>query len=173
MSDPFDPDDESPDEQSESKANAAFAQQRKELAALKKEAEELRVFKAQREQLDREDTIGSVFTEVGLNPKHAKLYAALNPEGEANAESVAQFAAEYGLVTAEGEPVSAPAAPEPQKGFVPTAIPQGQSLGSKMYSHEEFMDLLQKDPDKAMQIHQAGRVELYRSPQTHFVGRDK
>lgn len=175
MPDPFadvlDDDEVDTNREQDAATKRANAERRKQEKVLEAEVTELRAFKADREKFDRENTIGTVFAEVGLNPKHAKLYAALNPEGDATPQTVAQFAADYGLTTTEGEPVAVPEVPA--TGFVPTVITEGTALGSKMYSHEEFMELLQTNPEKAMQLHKAGRVRLNQSPQTVFYGRDR
>ena len=159
------------DDSAEQRASREFARMRKELKTSGEELETLRAFKVEREKVDREASISGVFQEVGLNPQHAKLFAAVNPDGEATAESVAKFATDYGLVTTEGKPVEAPK--KGDRGFMPTVINEGQALGSKTYTHEEFMELLKTDPDKAIQLHQAGRVALNKSPQTIIAGRDR
>lgn len=162
MTDPLDAllgdDEDAPEQQPDSKGNAAFAEMRKTNKQLQKELEELRAFKVEQDRVAREQSITSVFSEVGLNPKHAKLYSALNPEGEATPETVAQFASEYGLVTNAGDEVEAPA-PQP-KGFTPTIVSEASIPGSKVLSHDEFVELMKTDPNKAFQLHQAGRVRL-------------
>lgn len=147
--------------------NRANAERRKEQKALDAELSELRAFKLEREQIDRQNAIGKVFTEVGLNPKHGKLYAALHPEGETTTEQVAQFATEYGLVTTEGEAVEVP---EVKTGFTPTVINEGTALGSKVYTHDEFIELMRTDQNKAFQLYQAGRVKLDKLPESGGLG---
>ena len=56
------------------------------------EVQQLREFKAQAEAEKRESEIASTFDEVGFSPKAAKLFAALNPEGEVTTEAVRTFA---------------------------------------------------------------------------------
>ena len=154
-----DDEDEQPEPKRETgKDNAAFAQMRKDLKAAQKELEEARAFRVEREKADRETAITGVFSEVGLNPKHAKLFAIANPEGEATPELVAQFAAEYGLATNAGEAVEAPAPTE--RGFTPTVINEGQALGSKVYTHDEFAELMKTDQNRAFKAYQDGRVKL-------------
>lgn len=163
LSDLLDEDEVDDDREQQAAQKRANAERRKEQKALETELAELRAFKDERVKTDRENAIGTVFGEVGLNPKHAKLYAALYPEGDATTETVAQFASEYGLVTTEGEPVAAPEVPKP--GFTPTVINEGTALGSKIYTNEEFAELLKTDPNKAFQLHQAGRVKLNKLPE--------
>ena len=154
-----DDEDEQPEPKRETgKDNAAFAQMRKDLKAAQKELEEARAYKVEREKADRETAITSVFSEIGLNPKHAKLFAIANPEGEATPELVSQFAAEYGLATTEGEAVEAPAPTE--RGFTPTVINEGQALGAKTYSVEEWRQLARDDPAQAEKVFNANRVNL-------------
>ena len=136
------------------KANAAFAQQRKELAALKKEAEELRAFKAEREQADRKATVSETFKALGLNPKHSGWFPG---DQEASEDAVKAWALENELISlAEGE-----APPEPEaRGFTPTVIADGAPLGSKVYTQEEFEALLRTDENRAMQLYQSGKVQM-------------
>lgn len=135
--------------------NQLQAAQRK-LAKAERELEELRAFKAEREQADRNHQIEGVFTDLGLSPKHAKLFAALNPEGEATTESVAGFASEYGLPTVEGGAVEAPAAVE--RGYTPTVIGEAAPPGAKTYSIEDWRNISMADPKQGQQLLQQGRV---------------
>lgn len=141
-----------------SKDNAAFAQMRKELRDLKKEADELRAFRVDREKADRETAISGVFTEVGLNPKHAKLFTALNPEGDATPELVAKFATEYGLVTNEGEGFEMPQPASEHRGFTPTVVEGGSTPAGKTYNREEFDQIMRENPVRGRQLAEAGKV---------------
>jgi len=64
------------------------------------ELEQLREFKASALAYQREAEIADAFEKAGYTGKLAKLWAALNPEGEATAEDVKAFAAEYGVTPA-------------------------------------------------------------------------
>ena len=156
-----DDEDDQTNPQQDSKSKAAFAQMRKDLKAAQTEAEEGRAWRAEREKSDRENAITGIFTEVGLNPKHAKLFSALNPEGDPTAETVAQFAAEYGLVTTAGEEVEAPEPRSP--GFTPTVISEGQALGAKTYNAAEWLELSRSNQAEAQKVLASGRVDLTRA----------
>ena len=153
-----DEDDSQSDDKPEAKPNNQLSAAQRKLAKAEKELEELRAFRAERVKSDRENSITKVFSEVGLDPRHARLFAALNPEGEATAELVATFANEYGLVATTGEEVEAPAAPE--RGFTPTVIAEGQALGAKVYSVAEWRQLARDDPAQAEKVFDAKRVNL-------------
>lgn len=162
-------DDEVPAPQAEAQRKREAADIRKRLKAaeaLEKEVEELRTFRQEREKVDRQNAVSTVFKDVGLNPKWVGFY---NAE-DFSPEAVKQWAIEQEfLQPVEGEP-----APEPAvAGFTPTVIAESASVGSKVYSQDEFMELLKTDPNKATQVHQAGRVKLESSPSTHFYGRDR
>lgn len=164
--DPFSLDEEDteskPTEDSKSfkELRSAYNRLEKQLKTLEPELTDLRAFRADREKVDRETAISGIFQQVGLNPKHAKLYAALNSEGETTAESVAQFAAEYGLLTEEGGQVEAP--PAVPAGAAPTVLAETTAPGSKVYSHDEFTEMLNNPATqaKAFQLYQSGRVKL-------------
>jgi hypothetical protein len=135
--------------------NQLQAAQRK-LAKAEKELEELRAYKTERVQQERNHQIEGVFTELGLSPKHAKLYAALNPEGDATTELVAGFATEYGLgVVGEG---AAEAAAPVERGYTPTVIGEAAPLGAKAYSVEEWRNISMQDPKQGQQLLAQGRV---------------
>lgn len=142
-----------PDQPDTSKTNAAFAQQRKELAALKKEAEELRSYRADRERADKTASTAEVFKGLGLNPKHAEFFTG----EEATEDAVRAWAVEKELLTpSEDEPEAAPA-PE-TRAYVPTVISEGQVLGSKVWAFDDWMKLSQTDPAQANALWKAGRV---------------
>ena len=61
------------------------------------ELEDLRQFKAAALASQREGEIGDEFEKQGFTPKLAKLWSALNPAGLPTAESVREFADEYGV----------------------------------------------------------------------------
>jgi uncharacterized protein YdaU (DUF1376 family) len=86
----------------------AYNREEKARKALEKEVEDLRTFKSGIVEVQTQQAINSVFTEVGLNPKHADLFKAVNKElspETVTKDAVAAFAAEYELVTNSGEAV--------------------------------------------------------------------
>ena len=154
------------DEARQKREAAAIRRQLKQAEALTKEVEELRAFKAEQEKVTRQSAVSTVFTEVGLNPKWAGFYNG----DDSSPEAIKQWAIEQEfLQPQEGEPAPAPVS----TGFTPTVISESAPAGSKVYSQDEFMELLKVDPNKAMQVHSAGRVKLESSPNTHFYGRDR
>jgi hypothetical protein len=114
-----------------------------------KELEDLRTYKAETETAKREEAIAAAFSEAGLSTKAAKLYAALNPEGEATAESVSAFASEYGI---------GPEAVKPT-GFTPTVIPGGRTPAAKTYTRKEMEDIARVNPARARALADSGRVK--------------
>jgi hypothetical protein len=124
------------------------------------------------------------FKEVGLTPKHAELYLAANPEGDATVDSVQAFADEYGL-SAPAAPVTpappgmpedgAPPAVERTLGQGPVASPADESLAGisgaagtpqatvatalpSQMSKSDFTDLLKSNPQAAAQAYAEGRA---------------
>jgi hypothetical protein len=93
-----------------------------------------------------------------LNPKHARLYAAVNPDTEATSESVAAFAAEYGLTTSP-EPV-APAPVEAAPTFAPTLAPGGAPPVAVITDPKDALGILQRDPAEYMRLRETGRIAL-------------
>ena len=114
----------------------------KERKALAAEVESLREFQAQVVSERKEQALTTTFKEVGLNPAHAKLFQALQPDlapEDITPEAVAKFASEYSLVTTTGETVEAP---EETVGFKPVTTGNGPPL--KEYTSEEINKLLRE-----------------------------
>ena len=127
----------------------------KQLRTQERELEELRSFRDERVYLERTAKIESTFKDVGFNPKHGKLWGALNPETEVTPEAVATFAAEYGLVTESGAEVEAPAPPQ----FAPTISSSSNPATETKISRVEFQQLYASDPASAIKLLEAGRVD--------------
>lgn len=139
----------------------AYNRAEKERKALAAEIEELRTFRAEITERETQARVQSVFEEVGLNPAHAKLFKALNPDvgpDGVTAEAVAAFASEYQLVTTSGEPVSEP---EPKtEGFKPVATPSGSGTGPAVMSLDDAKQLIHEGRyDEVNKLYQEGRVE--------------
>ena len=131
----------------------------KQLRAYEKELADLRTYREDHVKVERATVIESTFKEVGLNPKHAKLFSALNPDADPAAitrETIASFASEYSLAPEEGSVVEAPLQ---ATGFVPTSTSMA-SAPSGVVSREEWMRLSATDPVKAEALWSAGRVDL-------------
>lgn len=164
--DDLDDEDESSEKEPE-QANTSFEELRKaykraerERKALAVEAEELRTFKSTIVEKERSTLLETILKENGLSPKHATLFAKINPEAEITAETVLGFAKEYDLVTTDGERVEAPeGAPA---GFNPISTGVGGDL--KQYTREELDVLIYTNPELANKLVETGRVSLTRTP---------
>lgn len=132
----------------------AFPDERREanLASIQAEIDQLRAYKAEAEKADRIADVAAVFTDAGLSPAFAAIYTALNPD-EPTPQDAARFAAEYGLPVEQTQDEH----PEP-RGFTPTVFASGTMASAKMYDLDEYVEVLDKNPAKAMQIRRAGRV---------------
>ena len=186
---PFDLDGDDVDQAGES---ANFKQLRdytkrleRDVAKLSKDNEGLAAFKAQVETERRETAAAQIFSEVGLSKQHAALYFRLNPEGEVTAESVGQFAQEFGLPVQKGAestedqlPASAPTSsvPEPGQivsiqpeaarsatGFAP-APPAGGVTASILTDADEAAKLAVNNPAEYARLREAGRIKLEKLP---------
>jgi len=160
---PFDLDDdvEADEEPSEAAGdNSSFAELRKaykrterQNKAFEKELTELREFKTTVVQEQRKGQIESVFTEVGLSPKHALLFEKVNPEAEITPEVVQTFAAEYDLITQAGASVEAPA-----QGFTPVTTGTPSSVST--LTNEDVKKMLAAgEVDAVRKAFEGGRVE--------------
>jgi len=126
----------------------------KELKSLTPEVEELRTFKAERVRAEREATVAATFIESGLDKRHAKLFTALNPEGEVTPETVAGFAREYGLIEGSEEDTKTS---DEKTGFKPVRTDEGAGL--KVYTGDEALELLKSDPATYRKMVESGRVK--------------
>lgn len=134
----------------------------RQLKAVTPELEELRAYRAERVKAEREAIITTTFKEVGLDERHGKLFAALNPDTEVNAEAVTKFASEYGLPTTQGEEVDAPS-----EGYSPPVVPSAIPGGLKKYTQAEVMALLREGKaDEVSRAVKEGRVEKESAPWT-------
>lgn len=148
----------------------AYNREEKARKALEKEVEDLRTFKSGIVEVQTQQAINSVFTEVGLNPKHADLFKAVNKEITPEAiskEAVAAFAAEYELVTNSGEAVEAPE--EKQAGFTPVIT--GTGPGSQKLDAEAILEKLKKGDLEGLNADfAAGRVQRESVPWARYQG---
>lgn len=144
-----------------------FARRRdREAKKLEAELAELREFKTTYDSEKLEGTLSKAFQEAKLDPDHAKLFKAMNPEITADAitsDAILSFAAEYKLPTVEGEAVQTPEKPE--QGFTP--VTTGQAPPLKEYDHEEIKSLMaQGKYDEVNAAYAAGRVKKEVAPWT-------
>lgn len=153
-------------------ADRAWATMRRKLDKLEKEAQELRAYKVEVETKQRTASVADAFTALGLKPKHAEFYPADAPT---EPDAIKAWAVDKELLALEeGEEVTEVTTSPQSTGFTPTAVGEGAPLGSKRYSFEEWEKLLASDPNRAMQVWNAGRVERESSPGgTMFAGRDR
>lgn len=146
------------DNQSFKQLRDAYKRLERDTAKNNKELERLRTFEAEVLGERKETAINSVFTEVGLNPKHAELFKRVNPDlgvDAVTADAVKAFAAEFELATSAGEVPEAPA-PEPV-GYTPVATGTGSPV--QRLTAEDIDELLRKgDLDSITRAFEAGRV---------------
>jgi hypothetical protein len=111
------------------------------------ELQDLREFKAAALQAQREGDIGDAFEKQGYTRKLGKLYAALHPEGEATAEDVKAFAAEYEVM------------PTRAVGYTPTTVSnEGRVPAAKTYTRAEMEEIAKQNPARARALAEAGRI---------------
>lgn len=137
----------------------------KELKQKTKEVEALQSFKQDVEAKAKRDSLSETFTNLGLNPKQADLFFKTRTEDpesdEINPEDIKLWALDYGLISAEqeeegeGDPVTSQ--------FTPVPRAAGGPPSSRTLTSDEWNDLLQTNPEEAMQMAQEGRVEFANS----------
>ena len=155
-------DDESENEVEAGDDNKSFAELRKaykardrQVKALEKELEPLREFKTTVVAEQRSAQMETVFKEVGLSPKHAELFNKVEPEAEVTAEAVKAFAAQYDLITPNGEAVEAPA--QKPAGFSPVTTGSAPAVGQ--LTHSDIKEMLNRgEIDAVNKAYEQGRV---------------
>lgn len=149
----------------------AYNREEKARKSLEKENEELRTFKSGIVEVQTQTAINSVFTEVGLNPKHADLFKAVNKElspETVTKEAVAAFAAEYELVTNSGEAVEAPETKP--AGFTPPAT-TGTGPGTQKLDADGILEKLKAGDFEGLTADvKAGRVQKESVPWARYQG---
>jgi hypothetical protein len=163
----LDPDEESEEQQPTAEESKPFTELRKHARKLEKalkeretELDELRRFRQEREQREREQAIATTFEQVGLNPKHARLFAALNPNVEPTTEVVAQFAQEHDLVTGDAKVPE----PQPAAAFAPTLPSGGAAPTVVITDPAEAAALAASDPARFAAMKATGQIRLGRLP---------
>jgi hypothetical protein len=122
----------------------AYIRKEKDLKALEKEVEDLRTFKSGIVEVQTQQAINSVFTEVGLNPKHADL-----------------------LVTNSGEAVEAPETKP--AGFTP--VTTGTGPGTQKLDADGILEKLKKGDIEGLNADfAAGRVQRESVPWARYQG---
>lgn len=162
-----DTEDETPEQSNVQQAQARLD---REKAKLKKEIEELRAFKAETEQQNRQRTATEVFQQVGLRPEWAEFFTG----DEVTPDAVKAWAVEKRFVQpSEDEPASE-ITPEAPTGFTPTIITEASVPGSKVYSMDEFNKMMNEgQAEKAMKLWNSGKVAKLSAPGgSTFAGRD-
>ncbi len=135
--------------------SASMKELRDAYKRIEKENKAFKADQAKREADSRNALVASTFKEVGLNEKHATLFAKVNPEVEVTADAVKAFAAEYDLTTSDGGTVDAPAPVDAPSG--PKPVMTGSAapdLGT--LTPEEAMKLPVEERNK---LKEAGRIE--------------
>lgn len=183
MPDPFDLSDEGTDEPTDSE-NKNFVQLRqhardleKRLKSVEPELEELRGFRTQTLAQKRTDAAENAFKELSLNPASARLFTALNPEGDVTVEAVAAFAKENGLMPVDAAtpaPVAdgpAPVVDSPDvttpstdgqrtRGFQPQVGGATVPVDAEKVSRAEWLRMVQDNPAKAQSLFEQNRVDM-------------
>lgn len=171
----FDPD-EDEDTPNENKSfkelRTAYNRLSKEQKAAAQELDDLRAFKLEASARERQAQTESAFTQAGLNPKHSKLFAALNPEGDVTSERVASFVLEYGLVAGDGVAGGGEGAPSDDadsqpapSGFHP--VTTGNPPPPSFVSGDDITKWLASgDIESVNKAFEAGRVEKEAVPWT-------
>lgn len=132
----------------------------KDLKAANKRAEELEKFKLEFESSKKLEATKSLFEDMGLNERQAKLFTQLNPDADVTEEAVEAFATEVlgfevQYVDEDGEPTDPP---EPE-GFAPTPT-IGERTSSKPMTRVEWLNLAGRDPVAGQAALKAGKVDL-------------
>jgi hypothetical protein len=150
------------------KLGYALRQEQKQKKQMAKELEELRALAQEFKTKEAKSALSA----AGLNDFHSDVYMKFYPE--VSEENISAYKARAGLETAQVEEAEAVPERTESAGFAPTSVPASATLGSKIYTQDEFEQLLATDPARAMQIHKAGRVQLEKAPGgSIFVGRDR
>jgi hypothetical protein len=132
----------------------------REAKAAQAQVEELTSFRTEVLAERRTADLDRVFSEVGLSPKHAALFAKVNPDAEVTADAVKSFAAEYELTAATGDPIDAPELQA--EGLSPIVRGNGSGApaqGGKM-SSREWIALQATDFAKAQALWEKGLVDM-------------
>lgn len=149
---------------------AAIERAEKREKALVRENQTLTEFKDTVVGQQRDAAIAKVFTDAGLNPKHATLFKTLNPDltpDGVTPDVVSKFASDYELPTSEGKVPDAPAPEEP--GFTPP--PTVPRTPSTRLTNEDVSELLAKGEIEAVTAaYREGRVEKEEVPWTQYAG---
>lgn len=156
----------------------------RERNALRKELEPLRELKVQVDTEKKVAAVSEVFKASGLDVKHAKLWTKLNPDAEATADAIAEFAEEYGLPKAtdvvEDKGTGDTADAGIQSGTVLTISDPPEKSGSSsglaptqgstapgahvITDIDEAEKLLLSNPNEYVRLREAGRIKLDKLP---------
>jgi len=121
---------------------------------------------------EREQTITSIFGEVGLNPAHGELFKKVNPDLDVEkitADAVKEFASTYQLPTTEGQ---VPEAPEPKTvGYTPPPTTGTPAPAQKLGPADIDKMLRDGDLEGVGKAYRDGRVETPAAPWPMHVGR--
>ncbi len=97
---------------------------------------------------ERQSEVAEQFEKQGFTRKLAKLYRALNPDGEATPEDVKAFAAEYEVM------------PTRAVGYTPTTVSnEGRVPAAKTYTRAEMEEIAKQTPLRARALAEAGRIK--------------
>jgi hypothetical protein len=115
----------------------------RELAASRKEAEELKTWKTEQESRSKAQALSA----AGLNEKQQVAFLALNQE--VTPDAIQTFRSE---VLGQGD------SPQPESGFGPTDIAgEGATVGT-FYARKDWERIMRENPAKGDEIARAGKV---------------
>src|SRR5882672_9604527 len=124
----------------------------KQLKKANAENEELRQFKDEFNNKQRAEKVSAVFTELGLNPTHARFWQLENPETEPDATTVGKWAVDNGFAQATEETPTT-------GGFTPTTTPEGIAPSGKRFTLDEWLNISASNPDEGARILAQGSVD--------------
>jgi len=139
-------------------AREAVKRAKAEAAELKKQLEELQVFKAEAEKTQRETSVAQAFAEFDQPASAAKYFPA---DQEPTKENVASYLKDFGINILDDDEQEA--ASQATSDFTPVTV--GGPSPRKRLSYEDYQVLLNSDPAAAIKALQENRVDgMMRTP---------
>ena len=160
-------DDDDPDEDTTLPADSAPMKQlrewgkglEKKLREVSKENRELAEFKAQKVTAQRQSEAEGFASSLELPTGVAKLYLERSEGNDISEDGMRQFAADYDLAPGLLKGVGGKTE-EKSQGFEPGAGGAAAAPGPKVYSREEWLSIVAKDPDLGRKLFESGKVDM-------------
>lgn len=137
--------------ENDKRVTQALHRAEKQLKALEAKNLELETFRKGVEEEKRNNEVTQTFKTLGLNDKAAKLYT-----GDPAEDAIKQWAVDYGLANIDDV---VPTEEQKAEGFRPGA-PGGSDTVKTMFTHEEIMEMVKTDPQRADILLSQGKVAL-------------